>query len=205
MRPTPPAADGEIRNWRVGHYFRKPPTDYGDFLIGKTDRLPDASLNGLAQDLRLAMRAPLFTRERLAALWRLNTGHHSGIDLSRYQDPRIHVPVSSADAITMLLQSFRPLDPGARQHVDKIRFDRKLRLEVLPPRPARELRLRLSRNSPYEIRVNGKPQATLPSGRGWALQRHTIRFAEPRVVETIEIRALTTADDSHFIRGPRLL
>ena len=70
---------------RVGHYERALPPG---FLLSRRDgvnRLKEPYLAALYEDVWLATRSPeLFSGARLAALWRLNTGHYR--DLGRYFD-----------------------------------------------------------------------------------------------------------------------
>ena len=82
-------------NWRTGHAFRKIPTDYGDFALGKIEQLPDESIRELANDVKLATTGDLFRTERFAAIWRLNTGYYSDLELSKYSDLTTHIPYTS--------------------------------------------------------------------------------------------------------------
>ncbi len=70
---------------RVGHYERVLPPG---FLLSRRDgvnRLKEPHLATLYEDVLLATRSPeLFSWARLAAIWRLNTGHHR--DMGRYFD-----------------------------------------------------------------------------------------------------------------------
>lgn len=74
------------RSWRVGHYYREPPTGYLDTLRLASDRaaptgrgeldirLEDEGLAEFWEALALATRGKLLSSERLAAIWDLNRG-----------------------------------------------------------------------------------------------------------------------------------
>ncbi|MGI9249909.1 MAG: hypothetical protein ACR2PR_01755 [Pseudohongiellaceae bacterium] len=182
--------------WRVDHHFRKPPTDYGNYMVGKVKELPDQSLNGLARDVLLAIRGDLFTRERFAAIWRLNTGHYSDVDMSKYADPTIYVPVQSSDTMLMalsLLNSSTKPDGYAWFQSGVINFDRNLHIEVDQPQRASYLQLSLGRGHAYEIYVNGNLLTTIPASEpplGIVLN-HTLRLPKPMVMREVEIRAMS--------------
>jgi arabinofuranosyltransferase len=58
--------------WRIGHFQRDIPAGYMERLRGKRDTLVDPALNAYYEDIRLLTRAPLWSRERWAAIVRLN-------------------------------------------------------------------------------------------------------------------------------------
>ena len=70
---------------RVGHYERALPSGFMVSRLGSANRLAAPELAQLYEDVQLATRSPtLLSRARLAALWRLNTGHYR--DMGRYFD-----------------------------------------------------------------------------------------------------------------------
>ena len=70
---------------RVGHYERALPSGFIVSRLGSANRLAAPELAQLYEDVQLATRSPtLLSRARLAALWRLNTGHYR--DMGRYFD-----------------------------------------------------------------------------------------------------------------------
>ena len=69
--------------WRIGHFTRLAPDGYLESLASVDDRLVHPGLRAFYGDLRLVLRAPLWQRERLAALWRLWTGAHAH-DVARF-------------------------------------------------------------------------------------------------------------------------
>jgi arabinofuranosyltransferase len=60
--------------WRTGHYLRFLPRGYLASLASGENRVADPDLAVYYDALRLVTRGPLFTPERLRALWQLNTG-----------------------------------------------------------------------------------------------------------------------------------
>jgi arabinofuranosyltransferase len=72
--------------WRPGHFARAIPEGYPESLEADANLLADRRLRPLYDDIRLVTRARLFEPERLAAIWRLNTGHHRGaVKQDRYR------------------------------------------------------------------------------------------------------------------------
>lgn len=61
-------------NWRIGHFVRDLPDGYEETLRSGHNRLRDARLQASYELIRSATRAPLFSPQRLRALWQLNTG-----------------------------------------------------------------------------------------------------------------------------------
>ena len=82
----------KIHDWVIGHQIRKTPTDYGEFLVKNVDRLPDQNLNPLLADIMLVTTGELVDFGRLKAIWRLNSGFYSDLELSIYRDKDIWVP-----------------------------------------------------------------------------------------------------------------
>lgn len=64
---------------RVGHYWRNIPAGYLDTLRSGKDCFLDRRLAAFYKELALVVRGPLFTRDRWAAIWRLNTGRLDGL------------------------------------------------------------------------------------------------------------------------------
>ena len=66
-----------------GHYERALPPGFIDSRLDGVNKLKEPHLAALYEDVWLATRSPeLFSGARLAALWRLNTGHYR--DMGRY-------------------------------------------------------------------------------------------------------------------------
>jgi arabinofuranosyltransferase len=60
------------QNWRIGHFDRSPPTGYLESLSANQNLLADIDLQNLFAQIQLVTRAPLFSRDRWAAIWELN-------------------------------------------------------------------------------------------------------------------------------------
>jgi arabinofuranosyltransferase len=67
--PVPEGAD-----WRVGHFSRELPAGYKETLLSRENRISDPDLAAYNEMLRSVTRGPLFERERLANIWKLNSG-----------------------------------------------------------------------------------------------------------------------------------
>ncbi|HOU40721.1 MAG TPA: hypothetical protein PK829_05595 [Promineifilum sp.] len=66
-------------NWRIGHFRRAVPAGYAETLRGGVNVIADPHLAAYYEPLRLATRGPLWNRDRLAAIWRLNTGAYDAL------------------------------------------------------------------------------------------------------------------------------
>jgi arabinofuranosyltransferase len=60
-------------NWRSGHFMRVIPPGYVELEAGLVEHLDDPALDAYYQKLRLVTQGPLFSAERWAAIWELNT------------------------------------------------------------------------------------------------------------------------------------
>jgi arabinofuranosyltransferase len=59
-----------IPPWRIGHYQRAIPEGYFESVDTDTNLVRDPEIAALYDRIRLATRAPLWTRERWRAIWR---------------------------------------------------------------------------------------------------------------------------------------
>ena len=60
--------------WRIGHFEREIPQGYLQTLRTDVNQVADPSLAAYYDQLALITRGPLFSRERLIAIWKMNTG-----------------------------------------------------------------------------------------------------------------------------------
>jgi arabinofuranosyltransferase len=60
--------------WRIGHYERTPPDGYLQSLRTGVNQIADPNLAAYYDQLSLVTRGPLFSRARLVAIWKFNTG-----------------------------------------------------------------------------------------------------------------------------------
>lgn len=65
--------------WRPGHVRRVVPPGYLETAAGGDNQIADPHLAAYYDHLRLVIRGPLWQRERLATIWRLNTGAYDGL------------------------------------------------------------------------------------------------------------------------------
>lgn len=63
-----------VPGWRIGHFYRAIPAGYEVSLRKGVNRLADNELRILFRRVAMVARGPLFSRERLAALWDMNFG-----------------------------------------------------------------------------------------------------------------------------------
>ena len=60
--------------WRIGHFERDVPAGYVQTLRTGVNQIQDPNLAKFYDALALITRGPLLSRERLAAIWKMNTG-----------------------------------------------------------------------------------------------------------------------------------
>ena len=149
----------QVESWRIGHHFRKMPTDYGEFKLGNIDNLKDQNLTKLAQDIQLITSGPLLARNRLKAIWRINSGHYSKLDLAKYKDPSEFIPFSSNTELVLLdnwdskidFEIFSPIFGSFSYKY----FASNIRIESKRPRESNEIEIFVNPEFSYEVYVNG--------------------------------------------------
>lgn len=66
------------KNWRAGHFLRLLPEGYCDSVLHNTNQITDPVIAHYYDTLRLLTQSePLFSKERLQAIWQINTGAFS--------------------------------------------------------------------------------------------------------------------------------
>ncbi len=83
------------RIWRIGHHFRKIPTEYGEYLLGNVTEIPDKNIISLLKDMTLITYGKLNDFNRFSAIWRVNTGYYSKINFAEYIDTNIWIPITN--------------------------------------------------------------------------------------------------------------
>lgn len=63
-----------LDKWRIGHYEREVPNGYLPTLRTGINQIHDPNLAAYYDQISLITRGPLFSRARLIAIWRMNTG-----------------------------------------------------------------------------------------------------------------------------------
>lgn len=192
-----------------GHYSRRLPTNYGEFLVGNTEAIADEDLHGLLRDVSLAARAErLFTKERFAAIWRLNSGYHSYLDLGRYKDPKSRIPIVSDDVHFFIsLDELSVYKPDGYPVGTLPRFYNTVEVEIGEPRLATRLQLNLTGVEHYRVYVNDELIAVLEDtgDHGLALKNHTVPLPGLTSVETLRIQPLGRHWQRAFTVGHVLL
>ena len=148
----------QVESWRIGHHFRKMPTNYGEFKLGKTEKLDDRNLTELAQDVRLISSGRLFEFERLMAIWRINTGDYSKIDFAKYKNPNEFIPFSATTELIQLEDwdseiEFEIFSPIYGTFSYKY-FASNIRIESKKPRISDEIEIFVNPEFTYEVYVN---------------------------------------------------
>ena len=72
--------------WRIGHFERLIPAGYLETLTTGENRLCNPGLRQFYDALKTVISGPLFTRERLAAVWKMNTGQYDNL-IAGYGNP----------------------------------------------------------------------------------------------------------------------
>jgi len=66
----------ETEHWRVGHFRHVIPEGYKETLATGVNQILDPDIASYYDHLRLVVRGPLWTLERISEIWRLNTGRY---------------------------------------------------------------------------------------------------------------------------------
>lgn len=100
--------------WRIGHFRRMIPAGYPESLQEGRNALHDPGLARFYDRLRTVTRGPVFSRARLAEVWRLNTGAYQDVvDRRYYRHGGSIVPL---DALALAVPDGAPADaPGVRR------------------------------------------------------------------------------------------
>lgn len=181
-------------NWRIGHHERKIPSGYGEFLIGEAETIEDVKLQKLLTDTHLSARGDLFSKERLLAILRLNTGYYNDLELEQYRDPKVYVPERIATLSVDYGQLDTQLKPdgyGWNQNGTLV-FPQNLEVKFDYEVHGSELYLSLDHNDVYDIYVNGEFVKRLNrSGRESGLRNHRVTLKEETVIYDVLIKAMT--------------
>jgi arabinofuranosyltransferase len=65
-----------VEKWRIGHFEREVPAGYIQTLRTEVNQIRDPNLAKFYDALSLITRGPLFSRARLVAIWKMNTGQY---------------------------------------------------------------------------------------------------------------------------------
>ena len=173
-----PAIHSDV--WRIGHHYRKIPTEYGEFLIGNINKIPDSQVTPLLSDITLLTSGSLTDMNRLSAIWRVNTGYHSKIDFSNYINKNIWVPKTNRTKETIV--------DNWNNTPRKIIFSGVMSIQSIKPKLASSISFFVNIGTEYEVYINDKYAETI-------FQEHrsiatVINFSEPRLVNSIRLKAI---------------
>ena len=199
-------------HWVSGHYTRKMPTGYGEFLVGKIYELPDKKLNGLLKDVQLAITGNLFTVERWRSIWRLNTNYHNKIDFSDYTNLEQWIPRSTEFEKIMLSdwdQNIKPDQLSPRLHEEIKYFNGNLIIQSKISQEATGLWFFIDFSFSYNIFVNDKLVFENVFQDGDSCNGVVLKLATKEEVRSVKFTAvglrIPNFSDSHRIRFLRLL
>ena len=154
----------EFHQWKPSFYYLdtiigKYQQNYGEYLIGNIDELPDQDLNDLLSDVLRVTRGDIFSLGRFGAIWRLNTGYYSDIDFSKYLDLDLWIPMTSKiEKITLSdwESGIEPDELPPRFHENVKKFTGNLLIESEKPGSADGIWLFLDYSYKYNIYINGE-------------------------------------------------
>jgi len=184
-------------DWRIGHHYRKVPTNYGDFLTGRAKAIEDAELQVLLDDVQMAVSGPLLAPGRMAAIVRLNGGASYDFDRERYADPAVYVPASLYPIRREYSEvNQRELPAGVPWYAPEATlFYSTLLVSVQPARRVDRLTLSLDCDAEYELSLNDgesrtSVEAACPGVWEGGFVTHTIELQEPMEVRLLRIEAV---------------
>ena len=175
-----PAIHSEI--WRIGHHFRKIPTNYGEYLIGNVDETLDEKVNPLLKDISLISSGSLANIERLQAIWRVNAGYYSEVDFSNYIDRNIWVPKTTKEQVFKI--------DNWDHTLFNLRFNGVISIQSKNLTLASVIILLLNLENEYELYVNDRYVQNI-------VQKHgnvdtAIHLPAPTYIKSIKIKAVNS-------------
>ncbi len=204
-------------DWRVGHSFRKLPTDYGNVLVGRAASLQDPDLREMFDDVQLVVSGPLFSVARARAIARLNLGAPYDFDRKRYTDPSVVIPWSS-QVIDVDYERFphEPPPDGTEWLVRVVEgvvwpqahiattFDAGLSIAVQPSIVARAMSISLDGNDAYRVIINGGDfEARIEAREKGGLFSHRLEWPQPFAIALVRIEPMS--GDGYYAVGHLLL
>lgn len=188
-------------HWRIGHHFRRIPTNYGDFKIGKIDKIPESRLTDLFNDVKLATNADLLAPGRFNAIWRLNTNKYKDLNIDEYKDPSFWLPFTQREEFIFLdnwesdiILDDLPNAAGPKYH----RFNTNVKIESKKSAKTNFLWLFIDHAYTYEVSVNNNLLLTLPSDRGYCKDGIKLVFLQPRNVKSVRFHAINDDQTTHY-------
>ena len=174
------------KNWRIGHHFRKIPTEYGRYKIGKVSEIPDNSLHGLLNDVTLISRGVIFSKERFGAIWRLFLNTYSGLNYEKYVDPNYWIPTTNTTEQIIV-------DDWNREF-HSVNFNNNIKIIAKVPNSTSKIWIDLNYGYTYEFFINDRLVKTFNKNRNYCKNGVILNFREKINVNQIEIRTIDTID-----------
>ena len=196
----------------AGHHVRKIPTNYGKYLIGNADVLPDKNLNDLLSDVTLAAKGKLLTLNRMKAIWRLNSGYHSNLDFSPYEDIDHWVPKSTTFETLELQNWDQDITPDKlppRFHEQVKLFHGNLIVKSKKSKTAEALWLFIDHSYEYDIFINDNLEFQQISQEWHDCNGLVLELSESKTIHSVKLVATNLYDSvysaANRIRYLRLL
>ena len=167
--------------WRIGHHARKIPAEFGLYRIGKIDQIPDKSLQRLFDDVSLVVKGELFTSQRFKAIWNLLTDNYSEIDIQKYSDPTIWIPLTN-QIERIEVANFDGI-------FEKHNFNGRLEYVSMIPKEVSTIWINLDWAYTYELFVNNQKIHILPKNRHCS-SGIKIYFSEKNLIKRVRIDAV---------------
>jgi hypothetical protein len=98
--------------WRPGHFARRVPAGYVETIASGENRLAEPGLASLYDHVRLIVSGPLFSRARLATVWKWNTGAYDALVENTSYGPQ---RVTLSDVAAAIPEGSAPDRSHARQ------------------------------------------------------------------------------------------
>ena len=188
-------------NWRIGHHFRKIPTEFGQYKIGKIQNIPDSKLGDMLNDVTIVTRDDLFSLARFEAIWRLLTNSYSNLNFDKYINPKIWIPLSESTELMEIKNWDTKIQldnkPYWLERVPQRSFNNNLKIVSNKPKMTSIVWVYLNWGYTYDLYVNSDKIYTLDK-RNYCPNGLKIFLDRELLIENIEIRATDDLDTSHF-------
>ena len=185
-----PAVQNE--RWIIGHHYRHLPENYGELKLGIVDELKDKDISDFAKDSILLSSGKIFSKERMRAIWRMNSGYYFNLDFSKYVDSEVYIPFSSFSEKVFIedWHDFLEYDqlPPIYLGFNRRAFNNSIEFISSKPRISSEIELSLSSQFAYEIYVNQTLTKVIEKSWDKKLYDLTLSFPTPIPVESVKIR-----------------
>ena len=187
-----PAVQNE--NWRIGHHFRKLPQNYGELKLNQVNELSDSSLTKFAKDTIMLSTGDIFSKKRMLAIWRVNSKHYSKLNLNKYLEPDIYIPVSTFTERVEINDwnqkiEYDQLPPIYGTHKFR-KFNGDIQFISHNPQLASEVEFDLEIGFTYEIFVNGLKMKHIEKSLKQEDYNVILRLPQKIYVNSIRIQAI---------------